>query len=150
DFLNPGYLGSLRRFRTEVAAPIEAADDEEMREDLRRRITPFILRRSKADPDIAPDLPEKREMKVFCHLTPEQAALYQGLVDQMMGRIEAADGMKRRGLVLASLPRLKQICNDPALYFKQDRSDPARSGKLQRLLRLAEDIVQAGDKALIF
>lgn len=150
DFIQPGYLGTLTAFRQKVETPVVRYDDEEVRAWLRRRIAPFILRRTKADPGIAPELPEKLESKVYCRLTPEQAALYQAVVDQMLQRIEAAEGMKRRGLVLASLTRLKQICDHPALFHKEERCDPARSGKLQRLIELLRDVRAAGESALIF
>lgn len=150
DFINPGYLGSLTAFRQDVETPIARYGDERVLDWLRRRIGPFILRRAKSDPDIAPELPEKLESKVYCYLTPEQAALYQAVVEQMMRRIEEAAGMKRRGLVLASLTRLKQICNHPALFHKEPTADPKRSGKLARLIEMLQEVRAEGASALIF
>lgn len=150
DFLSPGYMGSLTYFRQSIATPIERHRDTQALEYLQRRIHPFILRRSKSDPDIAPELPDKLESKVYCTLTTEQAAMYQAVVDQMMHRIEGATGMKRRGLVLASLTRLKQICNHPALFLKQESAQVSRSGKMRELLARVREVREQGESALIF
>ncbi|UZQ56011.1 DEAD/DEAH box helicase [Trichothermofontia sichuanensis B231] len=115
DFLNPGYLGPRPFFQRRFAIPIERYGDTDSLKTLRALVQPFILRRLKTDREIIQDLPEKQEMTVFCGLTPEQAALYQQTVDHTLAAIEAAEGIQRRGMILALLMRLKQICNHPLL-----------------------------------
>jgi SNF2 family DNA or RNA helicase len=155
-FLNPGYLGARRRFRSEFALPIERYQDREAMARLKRLTAPFILRRVKTDPTVIQDLPDKVETKVYCHLTEEQATLYEAVVQDAMGKIEAQDkGIERRGLVLSMLMQLKQICNHPVQYLHQGESREAfrlagRSGKLERLTELLEELLAAGDRALIF
>jgi SNF2 family DNA or RNA helicase len=115
-------------------------------------IRPFILRRTKADPTIAGDLPEKLEMKVFCNLTAEQAALYERFVNDSLRQIDSATGIRRRGLILATLTRLKQICDHPALLDKEPGSAALdhRSGKSERLIDMLEELLEEGDAALVF
>lgn len=150
DFLNPGFLGSAEQFQTTFVGPIEGYGDERAARRLRRLVRPFILRRMKEDATLALDLPQKQEEKVYCTLTPEQAALYQATVDEMMAKIASATGMHRRGFVLAALTRLKQICNHPALLLKEDWAAPQRSGKLQTLIDRLRDALDSGEKALVF
>jgi SNF2 family DNA or RNA helicase len=150
EFLNPGYLGSATDFRQKFALPIERYHDPNRAETLKRVIQPFVLRRLKTDKTIIADLPEKMEMKVFCNLTQEQASLYEAVVKEMLERIEEADEMERRGLVLATLLKLKQICNHPAQFVSDGSSLPGRSGKLARLEEMLEEVLASGDKALIF
>ena len=150
DFLNPGYLGSQRGFRERFVTPIERWQDPERSEQLRRLVQPLILRRVKSDPTIIQDLPEKLEMKVFCTLTAEQATLYQAVVSDMLAKIEASDGIQRRGLVLATLTRLKQVCNHPAHFLGDGSALPGRSGKLDRLQEMLEEALAEGDRALVF
>ncbi len=149
-FLNPGLLGSAKAFHEKLAKPIEMQRDEHKAEILRRLTGPFILRRLKTDKRIISDLPEKIEIKEYCNLTKEQTTLYQAVVDEMLERIELADDMERRGLVLAMMTRLKQVCNHPAQFLQDGSAIDDRSGKLDRLESLAEEILDAGDKALIF
>ncbi|MEX0892965.1 MAG: DEAD/DEAH box helicase [Gemmatimonadota bacterium] len=150
DFLNPGLLGAERGFRRDYALPIERYRDGERADALRRLTAPFILRRLKTDGGIIRDLPDKQEMKVYCNLTPEQATLYQAVVDEMMLRIEESEGMERRGAVLAGMLRLKQVCNHPS-HMLADRSPlPARSGKLARLEEILEEVLASGERALVF
>src|SRR5947209_3237994 len=108
EFLNPGYLGPGDRFRKNFAMPIERGNDAGTKAQLRTLVQPFILRRVKTDPTIISDLPEKLEMKVYCSLMPEQAALYEAVVKEILEQIDSSEGMQRRGLVLASLTKLKQ------------------------------------------
>jgi superfamily II DNA or RNA helicase len=151
EFTSPGLLGSAEKFRQRFAIPIERAGDEEATGQLRRVTGPFILRRLKTDKTIIADLPDKLEMKVWCNLTPEQASLYQATVDDMMERIEAAEpGIERRGLVLATMAKLKQVCNHPAHLLADGSRLDGRSGKLARLEEIGEEIVGAGEKALCF
>jgi superfamily II DNA or RNA helicase len=150
EFANPGILGPLEKFRREYALPIERYSNEAAATRLRRIVSPFILRRLKSDSAIVRDLPPKNEMKVICTLTREQATLYKAVVDEEMRRIEKADGMERRGRVLALLTFTKQICNHPAQYLSEKGPLPARSGKLTRITEMLEEAVSAGDKALVF
>jgi SNF2 family DNA or RNA helicase len=151
--LNPGLLGTAADFREKFAVPIEKLGERDRAEQLRKMIRPFILRRTKSDPTIAGDLPDKLEMKVFCNLTAEQAALYERYVNDSLRQIDAASGIRRRGLILATLTRLKQICDHPALLDKEGSSTASldhRSGKCERLVDMLEELIEEGDAALIF
>jgi len=150
EYLNPRLLGPLEAFRREVAVPIERYGRDDVAERFRRVVRPFILRRLKSDPAIIQDLPRKLEMKVVCTLTHEQASLYQAAVDETMRAIESSDGIQRRGLVLALITALKQICNHPAHYLGESSPLAGRSGKLDRLHEMLEEAVAAGDRALVF
>jgi SNF2 family DNA or RNA helicase len=150
EFLNPGYLGSLRAFQEQYAAPIERYRDPERTEELRSLIRPFIMRRMKTDRTIITDLPDKMEMKVYCSLTPEQASLYEAVVQELLEMVGGTEGIQRRGLVLGALMKLKQICNHPALFQKDEAPLADRSGKLTRLLEMLEEVLEAGERALIF
>jgi superfamily II DNA or RNA helicase len=150
EFTNPGLLGPLERFRRELAVPIERYGDDAAAERLQRIVSPFVLRRSKTDPSVISDLPEKNEMKVVCTLTPEQATLYKAVVEEELRRIRGAEGMERRGRVLALLVALKQICNHPAQYLAERGPLAKRSGKLMRVTEMLEEALAAGDKALVF
>jgi superfamily II DNA or RNA helicase len=150
EFLNPGLLGPLEGFRREFAVPIERYGKEAAAARLRRIVGPFILRRLKSDPGVIVDLPPKHEMKVICTLTREQATLYKAVVDEELRRIASAEGMERRGRVLALLTFTKQICNHPAQYLSERGPLPGRSGKLARLTEMLEEALAAGDKALVF
>lgn len=150
EFCNPGLLGPAKRFRRRYQDPIETRRDENATRALKRATGPFVLRRLKTDKSIISDLPEKLEMKVWCTLTPEQAELYKAVVNDMLDRIDGSRGIERRGNVLATMTRLKQICNHPAHLLKDGSRLAGRSGKLARLEELAEEIVEEGDKALVF
>ncbi len=151
DFLNPGYLGTKQFFQRRFAIPIEKYGDRDSLQILRSLVQPFILRRLKTDKKIIQDLPEKQEMNVFCGLSEEQAVLYQQLVDKSLKEIEAVDGIKRHGLILTLLLKLKQVCNHPAHFLKEKTIKSAeRSGKLLRLEEMLEEVVAEGDRALIF
>jgi superfamily II DNA or RNA helicase len=150
EFANPGLLGPLESFRREFAVPIERYGNDAAAQRLRSIVSPFLLRRLKSDPAIIQDLPAKHEMKVVCTLTREQATLYKAVVDEEMRRIEQAEGIERRGRVLALLMFLKQICNHPAQYLAESGPLPKRSGKLARLTEMLEEAVASGDKALVF
>ncbi len=150
EFLNPGYLGPGQDFRKQFALPIERYHNAEKAETLKRLVQPFVLRRLKTDKAIIQDLPDKMEMKVFCNLTQEQASLYEAVVQEMMEKIEEADGIERRGLVLAALMKLKQVCNHPAHFIGDGSRLAGRSGKLARLEEMLEEVLAEGDKALIF
>ncbi|MCD6207416.1 MAG: hypothetical protein J7J06_05410 [Methanosarcinales archaeon] len=150
EFLNSGYLGSARSFRTNFAIPIEKYRDKGRAEVLRRIIQPFVLRRMKTDPTIIQDLPEKMELKVYHNLTNEQASLYEAVVDEMLDKLDNSEGIERKGLVLATLTRLKQICNHPALFLQDGSALSGRSGKLTRIEEMIDEVLAEGDKALIF
>ncbi|WP_416592887.1 SNF2-related protein [Micromonospora sp. LOL_021] len=150
EFANPGLLGGAASFRRRYAEPVERHGDAEAAGRLRRITGPFVLRRLKTDTAIISDLPAKLEMEVLCHLTAEQASLYQAVVDDMMGRIESSDGVERRGLVLATMTKLKQICNHPAQFLRDGSHLAGRSGKLARLTGILDEVLAAGEKALLF
>ncbi len=150
DFLNPGLLGPAAVFRRRFATPIERFRDKERAAELQRLTRPFILRRLKTDRRIIRDLPEKHEMRVVCNLTREQASLYQATVDEMLARVEESEGIERRGLVLATLTRLKQVCNHPAHLLQDGSALEGRSGKVSRLEEILEEVLALGDRALVF
>ncbi|MHB0857164.1 MAG: DEAD/DEAH box helicase [Anaerolineae bacterium] len=154
SFLNPGYLGSLERFRRNYALPIERYQDSEASEQLRKLVRPFILRRLKTDPHVIQDLPDKFEYRVFCNLTREQATLYEAVVRDAMKELDAYEpktqDVRRRGLVLAMLTRLKQVCNHPTLFLGDGSDTVGRSGKLNRLTEMLEEVLAVGDRALVF
>ena len=149
-FLNPGMLGSEKAFRDKFALPIERDGDDEAAARLRQITGPFVLRRLKTDRSIIADLPDKLEMKEFCNLTREQATLYQAVVDDMLARIDEAEGIERRGLVLATMMKLKQVCNHPAQFLADGSSIAGRSGKVSRLVEVLEEAVAEGDRTLVF
>jgi SNF2 family DNA or RNA helicase len=150
DFLNPGYLGNKQFFQRRFAMPIEKYGDTASLTQLRSLVQPFILRRLKSDRNIIQDLPDKQEMTVFCGLTGEQAALYQQVVEQSLVEIESAEGLQRRGMILALLIKLKQICNHPAQYLKEATLEQHNSAKLLRLEEMLEEVLAESDRALIF
>jgi SNF2 family DNA or RNA helicase len=159
DFLNPGLLGTVHEFRTRFALPIERYHDQNKSKTLRGLVQPFVLRRLKTDPTVIADLPEKVETKEYCYLTPEQATLYEQTVKHMLSSAESAEGIQRRGVILAGLVKLKQICNHPLQFLKEH--DPqyagagavaslARSGKCARLVQMLDEVVASGGQALVF
>ncbi|MET9328902.1 DEAD/DEAH box helicase [Tsukamurella sp. NPDC003166] len=154
DLVNPGLLGSARTFRNRFAMPIEREQDRAAVRRLNTLTSPFILRREKTDPNIAPELPEKAEFTVRASLTPEQAGLYQAVLNELVRELRESKGMGRRGLVLASLTRLKQICNHPAHYLGDGspllRRGQHRSGKLELLADVLETVAAEGERALVF
>lgn len=153
DFVNPGYLGSLNDFRRAVVAPIERTRDKAMIEGLQRWVKPFMLRRVKKDPQIQLSLPDKIESKSYMTLTAEQGALYENIVSDLMEKLDALDAMQRRGLILATLTKLKQLCDHPALLLKETGEEAwrsERSAKMARLLEMCEEIAAEGERCLIF
>jgi hypothetical protein len=150
DFVNPGMLGSVSKFRARYAVPVERYGDEDAAARLRRVTGPFVLRRLKTDPKIIDELPEKIEMKQLCNLTTEQASLYQAVVDDMLARVERSEGIERRGLVLATMSKLKQVCNHPTQFLGDGSRVAGRSGKLARLEEIVEEALADGDKVLCF
>ena len=152
DFLNRGYLGSLHSFHKRYVLPIEKDRDVEQIEQLQRYIKPFLLRRTKRDEQVALNLPEKQEQKEYVPLSVEQASLYEQLVKDTFEQVTSLAGMQRKALILKMLGKLKQICNHPALYLKEE--DPkqliTRSHKVEKLLELTTSIHEQQESCLIF
>ncbi|MEU1280750.1 DEAD/DEAH box helicase [Streptomyces sp. NPDC005805] len=151
DWTTPGLLGRLGTFRRRYAEAVEGGADPAAAARLAALVRPFLLRRHKSDPGIAPELPPKTETDHPVSLTREQTALYEAVVRENLAAVAAADGMERRGLVVALLTALKQICNHPAQYLKEE--DPRladRSGKLELLDELLDTILAEGTGVLVF
>lgn len=148
DFLNPGLLGSGKAFSAFTKRL--SSQTHNSYAPLRALVRPYILRRLKTDKSVIGDLPDKTEVKAFCQLTRKQAALYQQSVADLATELARADGMKRRGVVLASLMRLKQICNHPSQWLGDGSWSEADSGKLARLREIAEVIAARQEKVLVF
>ncbi len=149
EVLNPGLLGSPAQFRQRFVIPVEKMNDHRRGQLLREMIRPFVLRRTKSDPEVAVNLPAKMEMRVFTSLTPEQAAMYERITAEMLASVENASGIRRRGLILAGLTRLKQVCDHPALLTESKHID-GRSGKAERLVDMLEEVLGEGEAALVF
>jgi superfamily II DNA or RNA helicase len=150
DWTTPGLLGPLERFRRRVAGPVERGDPEAAAR-FTPLVQPFVLRRRKTDPDVAPDLPARTEHDIVVPLTAEQATLYEAVVRETMAEITAsAGGIQRRGLVLKLVTALKQVCNHPAHYLGQEGPLAGRSGKLDAVDELLDVIGGGGDSALVF
>ncbi|MFE9438789.1 DEAD/DEAH box helicase [Streptomyces sp. NPDC006602] len=151
DWTTPGLLGRLGAFRTRYAQPVEGRLDPAAAQRLARLVRPFLLRRRKSDPGIAPELPPKTETDRAVSLTREQASLYEAVVRETLAEISRADDMARRGLIVKLLTGLKQICNHPAQYLKEERPTIAeRSGKLELLDELLDTILSEGASVLVF
>lgn len=150
DWTTPGLLGTLTAFRDRYARAVETGEEPEAAERLSRLVRPFLLRRRKSDPGIAPELPPKTETDRIVPLTREQAGLYEAVVRETMAKIERSEGMARRGLVLKLLTALKQICNHPAQYLRQSAPLAGRSGKLDALDELLGTINAEGESVLVF
>jgi len=150
DWTTPGLLGPLERFRRTVAVAVERNRDKEATDRLSSTVRPFLLRRRKTDPAIAPDLPERTVTDLAVPLTTEQVSLYEAEVREALHAIATKSGIERQGLVLRLLTVLKQICNHPAQYLHQAGPLVGRSGKLTALEELLDVIVGAGDSVLVF
>ncbi|MGA5873304.1 DEAD/DEAH box helicase [Streptomyces cinereoruber] len=151
DWTTPGLLGTLGAFRARFAAAVEGGGDPAAAARLAALVRPFLLRRRKSDPGIAPELPPKTETDRTVSLTPEQTGLYEAVVRETLAAISAADGMARRGLVVKLLTGLKQICNHPAQYLKEESPRiEGRSGKLELLDELLDTILAEGAATLVF
>jgi hypothetical protein len=162
EFCNPGFLGTPPDFRRRFSRPIERHRDSEAAAALRGLVQPFVLRRLKTDRNVIDDLPDCVETREFATLTPEQATLYRAVVDSMIGRVDRTDGIQRRGLILAMLSKLKQICDHPELAESGEeviiRAGEAeavkrlseRSGKSRRLMTLLDEVLATGERALVF
>lgn len=148
DFLNPGLLGSASSFTKFVKA--QERSERPNFGPLRALTKPYILRRLKTDKRVIADLPEKTEMRAWCTLTKPQAALYQKAVQELAEGLNEAEGIKRKGLVLAFIMRFKQICNHPSQWTNDSDYSPEASGKFQRLRELVEQLAERQEKALVF
>ncbi|MGH9304445.1 MAG: DEAD/DEAH box helicase, partial [Acidimicrobiales bacterium] len=150
DWTTPGLLGPLERFRRQVAVAVERNRDPQATARLSAMVRPFLLRRRKSDPAIAPDLPERTVTDLAVPLSAEQATLYEAVVREALAAIREKSGIARQGLVLRLLTVLKQICNHPAQYLHQPGPLPGRSGKLAALDELLDVILSEGDSVLVF
>lgn len=156
DFVNPGYLGTAQHFGQEFAHPIQQNGDESVAHRFRAITAPFMMRRLKSDKNIITDLPDKVEQDVSVGLSKQQAALYQQTMQEAMKTIESVVGddsktlFKRSALVLQMILSLKQICDHPALFLKNDQLDTALSGKMQVLIDLLQSIIDSRQKVLLF
>ncbi|TVP60877.1 MAG: DEAD/DEAH box helicase [Nodularia sp. (in: Bacteria)] len=151
NFLNPGYLGKEAQFRKSFEVPIQKDNDRVKSTTLKKLVEPLILRRVKTDQSIINDLPDKVEQKLYTNLTKEQASLYEVVVKDVEEKLQKAEGIQRKGLILSTLLKLKQICNHPA-QFLQDNSvfSTERSHKLSRLAEMVDEAVAEGESLLIF
>jgi SNF2 family DNA or RNA helicase len=161
DWTTPGLLGRLGTFRTRYAQPVEGGNDPAAAQRLAALVRPFLLRRRKSDPGIAPELPPKTETDRAVSLTKEQTGLYEAVVRETLAAISEAGGMERRGLVVKLLTALKQICNHPAQYLKEHSLKEhslkevrpriaGRSGKLELLDELLDTILAEDASVLVF
>ncbi|MGL6072041.1 SNF2-related protein [Craterilacuibacter sp.] len=151
DFANRGYLGKLASFVRDYAKPIQLQHDQQALARFKRMTAPFLLRRLKTDRSIISDLPDKIEQDQYCALGKTQAALYESVLQAAMQTLSGEeDSFKRQGLVLQMMMALKQVCNHPAQYLKQDDGDALQSGKVERLFELLNDIHASHEKVLIF
>ncbi|WP_100332451.1 DEAD/DEAH box helicase [Bacillus xiapuensis] len=152
DFTNHGYLSSLQQFQKNYIVPIEKDSNKTKVKQLQSKIRPFLLRRTKTDPEVELNLPDKLEQKEYCPLTPEQAVLYEQLVRETMEEIGTLSAFERRGLILKMLNKMKQLCNHPALYLKEDHPHHVieRSEKMNKLMELIDHIQERQEACLIF
>lgn len=147
DFLNKGLLGNAKEF-TQYTKKLK--ESKEGYAKLKQVVSPFILRRLKTDKSIIADLPEKVEMKTYAALTKKQAVLYSSIVDELQRRLETSEGIERKGLVLATLMKFKQICNHPDQYLGHEAYAANESGKYERLREICEIIYEKRERVLVF
>jgi SNF2 family DNA or RNA helicase len=150
DFLNPGVLSTAYTFRARYAVPIERYADEDAAARLRHATRPFLLRRVKSDPAVIADLPDKHHVRHLCGLTVEQATLYRAVLDEMLIRLKESGDLRRKGIVLSAMTKLKQVCNHPAQLLGDGSPLPGRSGKLERLEEILDGVLADGESALCF
>ncbi len=149
DFASPGLLGSAAEFNRYVSK-LNQQKDGQAYAGLRKLVQPYILRRMKSDPSIAPDLPDKIEMRTECGLSLPQTILYSKAVEELARQLSEVDGIQRQGLVLSTLMQFKQICNHPSQYLREATFVPEHSGKFQRLQQLCEPVIARQEKMLVF
>jgi SNF2 family DNA or RNA helicase len=156
NFLNPGLLGNRSGFKNQFEVPIQRENDQGQTRVLKKIVEPFILRRLKSDKNIIKDLPDKIEMDCFSTLVPEQSSLYEKTLEEALKEIEAIDATDkkglfvRQGLVLQMILALKQICNHPTQFLKNNVLDASLSGKLELLFDKLDSIIENGEKVLVF
>lgn len=150
DFINKGYLGSLREFQKSYAIPIERFKEYSRANKLRMSISPFVLRRLKTDKQVISDLPEKMVINEYCYLSKPQAILYEKTLNEMMTKISGFTGVNRRGNIFKLITALKQICNHPYQFLKSGEMGVELSGKMEKCIALVQSILDNGEKTLIF
>ena len=150
DFINKGYLGTIREFQKRYAVPIEKFKQVNRAEKLKLSISPFVLRRLKTDKSVISDLPEKVVLDEYCYLSKTQAALYESTLNSIMGQISEAQGINRRGMIFKLITALKQICNHPYQYKKSGEMTKDVSGKCDKFISVLDEILQNKEKSVVF
>ncbi len=150
DFINTGYLGSLRDFQKSYAIPIERFKENSRAAKLKMSISPFVLRRLKTDKHVITDLPEKMVINDYCYLSKSQAVLYEKTLNEMMEKISGFTGINRRGNIFKLITALKQICNHPYQFLKGGEISKELSGKMDKCISTVQNILDNNEKTLIF
>lgn len=150
DFINPGYLGTLKEFQRSYAIPIERFKETSRATKLKLSVSPFVLRRLKTDKKVISDLPDKIVLNDYCYLNKSQAVLYEKTLNEMMSKISEFSGINRRGNIFKLITALKQICNHPYQFLKTGEMTREMSGKLDKCMSLIETILDRGEKTLVF
>ena len=150
DFINQGYLGSLREFQKSYAIPIERFKENSRAAKLKMSVSPFVLRRLKTDKHVISDLPEKMVLNEYCYLSKPQAVLYEKTLNEMMAKISEFSGINRRGNIFKLITALKQICNHPYQFLKSGEMSRELSGKMDKCISTVQSILDNGEKTLIF
>ena len=150
DFINQGYLGSLRDFQKSYAIPIERFKENSRAAKLKMSISPFVLRRLKTDKHVITDLPEKMVLNDYCYLSKSQAVLYEKTLNEMMEKISGFTGINRRGNIFKLITALKQICNHPYQFLKGGEMGKELSGKMDKCISTVQSILDNNEKTLIF
>ena len=150
DFINKGYLGSLKEFQKSYAIPIERFKEKTRASKLKLSVSPFVLRRLKTDKNVISDLPDKLVMNDYCYLAKSQAILYEKTLNEMMEKISGFTGVNRRGNIFKLITALKQICNHPYQFLKSGDMSKELSGKAEKCVDLVQSIIDNGEKTLIF
>uniref|UniRef100_UPI00402765C9 DEAD/DEAH box helicase n=1 Tax=Candidatus Scatousia sp. TaxID=3085663 RepID=UPI00402765C9 len=150
DFINQGYLGSLREFQKSYAIPIERFKENSRAAKLKMSVSPFVLRRLKTDKHVISDLPEKMVLNEYCYLSKPQAVLYEKTLNEMMSKISEFSGINRRGNIFKLITALKQICNHPYQFLKSGEMSRELSGKMDKCISTVQSIIDNGEKTLIF
>ena len=150
DFINQGYLGSLKEFQKSYAIPIERFKENSRAAKLKMSVSPFVLRRLKTDKNVISDLPEKMVLNEYCYLSKPQAVLYEKTLNEMMEKISEFTGINRRGNIFKLITALKQICNHPYQFLKSGEMSREMSGKMDKCISTVQTILDNGEKTLIF
>ena len=150
DYINSGYLGTLKEFQKSYAIPIERFKETSRASKLKLSVSPFVLRRLKTDKNVISDLPEKMVLNDYCYLTKNQAILDEKTLNEMMEKISGFTGVNRRGNIFKLITALKQICNHPYQFLKSGDMNKESSGKTEQCIQLLQSILENGEKSLIF